>query len=416
MVVLAGLAAACDDGGGDASPQTTADLGIESTTSSVPVRPDDGRLTIGLLLPLSGDHQQLGEDLRQAATSALDSINAAGGVRGQQIVTVDADEGDTPEEASAAVEELLDGNVDAVIGPASSISALATLDLLLAANVLTCSPTATALALDDYPNRSLFFRTAPSDSLQAAALAGAAQTTGQRSVALVWVDDVYGRPFASAVGDSLAQEMNVISRAPFTADSDLDDVATSVVDERPGVIIVVADGELGTRMLSALADAVAEANAPDPVMTGPPNILVNDAMRELSSDARERIAELPEEFRTRIMGLAPSSTGSEEIPGAFATNAFDCATLIALAAEEVGPDDTVAMEARLPQLTTSGNQCRDFATCALGLGNSLNVDYEGPAGPVDIGTDGDPVRSRFDVFEYTAEGDDESTRQLVYPR
>ena len=43
--------------------------------------------------------------------------------------------------------------------------------LLLVAGVVTCSPSATALALDDYPDNKLFFRTVPSDSLEMVAIA-----------------------------------------------------------------------------------------------------------------------------------------------------------------------------------------------------------------------------------------------------
>ena len=42
--------------------------------------------------------------------------------------------------------------------------------------LVACSPTAAAMALDDFPDRGLFVRTIPSDSLQAAAIASARST------------------------------------------------------------------------------------------------------------------------------------------------------------------------------------------------------------------------------------------------
>ena len=66
----------------------------------------------------------------------------------------------------------------------------------LAGGVLTCSPTATALALTTTPDSDLFFRTAPSDSLQAIGLAQLAEQTGARTAAVAFLDDVYGRPLA----------------------------------------------------------------------------------------------------------------------------------------------------------------------------------------------------------------------------
>jgi branched-chain amino acid transport system substrate-binding protein len=351
--------------------------------------------------------------LRQAATTAIDDANDAGGVRGQRIVPVSENEGGTATSALRAVQKLLDQNVDAIIGPASSLAALSTLDVLLSAGVLTCSPTATALALDEYPNRNLFFRTAPSDSLQAFGLANIAQGTGRRTAAVTWVDDVYGRPFATAVTDGLEQRqtVDVVAREPFTAGSDLEDVVADILRPNPGVIIVVADGDLGTQMLAALADATAGYPASEM-----PEILVNDAMRTLTSEQRERVAALPEDFRVHVEGLAPAATGSEELPGGYTANAYDCATLIALAAEQVGPDDTVAMEAAMPELTTAGNVCRTFEGCRLALERSLNIDYEGPAGLVQLGAKGDPDRAWFERFTYEADGQAVTTGQTPYAR
>src|SRR4029079_2150608 len=134
-----------------------------------------------------------------AAMVAKDQINAAGGVLGKKIQVVgNVDEGASPSTAREAIATLVGLDVDAVIGPASSTIALATLSQLMQAGVLTCSPTATALALDDFPERTLFFRTAPSDSLQADAIAEQAELTGARSAVVVYLDDAYGRPLAKA--------------------------------------------------------------------------------------------------------------------------------------------------------------------------------------------------------------------------
>ena len=60
--------------------------------------------------------------------------------------------------------------------------------------MLACSPTASALALDDFPDDGLFFRTVPSDSMQAAAIVQVAEQTGVPSVIVVYVDDALRTP------------------------------------------------------------------------------------------------------------------------------------------------------------------------------------------------------------------------------
>ena len=200
LAVLALVAAACSPGS-DAAPETTQAVG--TTTIPAPDR-SDGTLTIGLLLPSS--NPTLGQGLIDAANIAVDRINDAGGVLGRNIRVVEQDEGLGDGTAAASIAALIEStpSVDAVIGPSSSLVALSQLDTLVAAGIPSCSPTATALALDDFPDERLFFRTVPSDSLQAVAAADLAERTGVQDVAVVYIDDAYGRPFAAAVEDALA--------------------------------------------------------------------------------------------------------------------------------------------------------------------------------------------------------------------
>ena len=214
--LLIASTAACGAAGDDraragaAAPATTepsvpatseAPASTEVTTSSPPRESIDGVLTIGTLLPVSGPGNQIGLAGINAVNVGVRQINEAGGVLGQPVQWINASEGTTANEARAGIDELLAANVDAVIGPASSLVALEVLDELMAAGVVVCSPTATALALNDYPDRELFFRTVPSDSLTAQAMAALALNTGVESYAVVYLDDQFGRPFAQqAIG------------------------------------------------------------------------------------------------------------------------------------------------------------------------------------------------------------------------
>jgi branched-chain amino acid transport system substrate-binding protein len=93
--------------------------------------------------------------------------------------------------------------VDAVVGPASSRVALAVLNHAVSAGVLTCSPVATAISLSQFPDQGLFFRTIPSDALQAEAIARVVDQTGLGEVAITAPDDVFGRAFSTALRASL---------------------------------------------------------------------------------------------------------------------------------------------------------------------------------------------------------------------
>ena len=160
---------------------------------------------LGVLLPTTGPGATLfGEGMVDAVEIATEQINAAGGVIGSDVMLINADEGATAASAAIGLDSLITGGVSTIIGPASSIVALSDLDAPVAAGIVTCSPTASALALDDYPDNGLFFRTIPSDSLQMVAMAHVAERTGSTSIAIGYLDDPYGRGLAEALRSAVA--------------------------------------------------------------------------------------------------------------------------------------------------------------------------------------------------------------------
>ena len=380
-------------------------------TTTTTVRPEvtgDGRLVIGALLPLTDT--LLGEPMAEAVEIAVSRINSAGGVLDQRVQLIVADEGSSTATASASIQTLLDRDVDAIIGPASSLIALSTLDEIVSAGKVVCSPTASALSLDDFPDDDLFFRTVPSDSLQARAIASAADQTGAQRVTIVYVDDAYGRPFADAVESSLANEVIAgVERISFSDDDDdLSDEAAMLTESDTQVLVVLADGEDGTRFLEALDDNDTSGLA---------TIFVNDAFR--NPTAPQRIQALDPELRGKIVGLAPQAdSGNPDAPfdpaGLFAANAYDCTNLIALAAFRAGSDVPRDIARQLAQVSVSGSACDTFAECIDTISSGLQIDYNGPSGVTDLLIrTGDPSRATFDRFIFDESGRDVLQRSVV---
>jgi branched-chain amino acid transport system substrate-binding protein len=145
----------------------------------------------------------------------------------------------------------------------------------------------------------------------------------------------------------------------------------------------------------------------------PPDIIVNDAVRRPPSP--QLVQQLPNAIRERIQGVSPVALPQFEAepPGPFATNAYDCVNLIALSAVQAGTDDPAQIAARMTDASSDGQPCRDFETCVGLLREARNIDYDGPGGDVQIGSEGDPERARFDVFEFDEDGRDVSTGRTV---
>jgi branched-chain amino acid transport system substrate-binding protein len=397
-VVAAVVACNGDDDGATTTTQT-----IVTTTSS-PARPDDGVLVLGVLLPTTGPGATLfGEGMIEAVQLAVDEINAAGGVNGADVGLIGADEGATAASAAIGFDVLITGGVDAIVGPASSIVALGDLDAPVSAGVLTCSPTATALALDNYPDNGLFFRTVPSDSLQMVAIARVAERTGSTSIAIGYLDDSYGRGLAEALRSAVGTSgLAVLAEVAFSGDDeDLGEEAAALLENSPSVVAILGDAGDGTRLLDAVAQATAGAD--------PPTIVVNDALRD--AQTQQVIQGLPRQVREQIRGVAPLAVTPNDLQlnELYAANAYDCVNLIALASIQAGSQVPASIAAQMASVSAGGSQCRSFADCSDRLGRGLQIDYEGPSGNTELSTrTGDPARARFEEFEFDQDGREES--------
>ena len=104
-----------------------------------------------------------------------------------------------------------------------------------------------------------------------------------------------------------------------------------------------------------------------------------------------------------------------EPAGAFATNAFDCVNLIALASAQADSDDPEAIAALISGISVGGVSCREYAICLELVADGRNVDYDGPGGRVEIGTDGDPVSYRFERWRFDEQGVDRRVEEPDLP-
>ncbi len=402
-IALACALAACTSGG-EAVTSTSI---VATTTTMAPAAVGDGQLVIGILLP-TGD-SVLGMPMVAAAQMAVDQINTGGGALGRRVRSVVADEGTTTGSATAAIQSLIDRNVDVIVGPGSSTIALSTLAAIVSSGTLSCSPTASALALDGFPDGGLFFRTVPSDSLQARAIAEVADQTGALQAVIVHVDDAYGRDFADSVEASVAGgAISVADTITFSGrDDDLTDEARQVLASGASVAIVLAGGDDGTRFLESLGDLDTSA------LTA---VVVNDAFRDPATP--QRIANLDPDLRGKIVGLAPQAESPNpaapfEPAGAFATNAYDCVNLVAIAAVRADSDAAADIAAEIPLVSSNGSVCHAFVDCVAAIDAGLQVDYNGPSGLTEIARNGDPSRAVFDRFVFDADGEDVFDRTIT---
>jgi branched-chain amino acid transport system substrate-binding protein len=108
---------------------------------------------LGFIGGLSGGNADLGEAGRNGAIIAVEEVNEAGGIHGRQVKLIIKDDGNSTDKAREAARELIDLDVDAIIGPLTSTTAEAVIEITNEAELLVLSPTASAIhlaGLDDY--------------------------------------------------------------------------------------------------------------------------------------------------------------------------------------------------------------------------------------------------------------------------
>jgi ABC-type branched-subunit amino acid transport system substrate-binding protein len=169
-------------------------------------------LVIGTLLPETGNLAFLGPPEVAGVQLAINDINGAGGVLGNQVKLVTGDSGDTSTDtATQTVDRLLQSGANAIIGAASSGVSQSVINKIVGAGVLEFSPANTSDIFTTYDDKGLYFRTAPPDTLQARALADLIGADGNNTVGILALNDPYGTGLAdntekNLVSDGLPQE------------------------------------------------------------------------------------------------------------------------------------------------------------------------------------------------------------------
>ena len=390
-----------------------------STASTVAPAVDDNVFRLGVLLPSSGAGASIGESELAGVRVAIDLARSDGGVDGQNVELAVRDEGADAVTAGVALQQLLDANVDAIIGPGSSTVAIAIAPTIVESGVAACSPSASALALDGYPDKNLFFRTIASDSLQAEAMAAVIEQTGETSASVAYVDDGYGRPFEAALEAALRARGITVSDAVGYAvdDSEYATEAVRVANAGNGAIALIGDPDAGPRVLGSIAQAIGSQ---------PRDIVVNDALRRpwsisllasVSAASRERIVGVSPYVRTDDSSFMNSIIAQDaNASGLFATQAFDCANLFMLAAQQTGSTLSSRLASVIPDISTGGSACASFAQCKRLIAANRNINYEGPSGRLALGSDGDVSTALFDEFSFDGTGRDVSQRQIEVHR
>ncbi|MFZ4810061.1 MAG: ABC transporter substrate-binding protein [Ilumatobacteraceae bacterium] len=230
----------------------------DADVAVVPVEGDragDGTFKVGTLLPVTGSLAFLGPPEIAGVDLAVKEINAAGGVLGKPMELVKGDSGDTAEFANQTVDSLLAENVDGIIGAAASGVSLGVIDKITGAGVVQFSPANTSDKLTTYPDKGLYFRVAPPDLLQGAAIAKLVSDDGASNVAIIARNDAYGTGLADVVEKTLtASGVTVSVKKIYEPDAGTFDAEVAEIKGASPDAIVVIGFEESSKILRTLVE------------------------------------------------------------------------------------------------------------------------------------------------------------------
>jgi ABC-type branched-subunit amino acid transport system substrate-binding protein len=408
------VVAACgsDDDGGDGGDGDAAGGGEDT-----PAVEGDGTLTMGTLLPQTGDLAFLGPPMFASVDLAVQDINDAGGVLGNPVEQVRADSGDnTPKIAPASVDRLLNENSDVIIGAAASDVSISVLDKITTAGSVQFSPANTSTIFDDDevdPNE-LYFRTAPSDVLQGAVLGNLVVEDGAQNVVILARQDVYGEALAENTEKTIEEQgAEVADTILYAADAQQ---FTSEVQQinaaNPDAIVLITFSEATKILPRLVAAGIGPRDVPTYMVDGncsdysPAGEVTLPAGMLGDTKCTYPGAELTDDFRERMLTVNPDLRDF-----LYGPESYDATILSALAATAAGSDAGEAVGSELVNVSRDGTVCSDYAECVELLDQGEDIDYDGVSGPCDMNDFGSPSKATIGIFQYQP---DNTTANLNY--
>jgi ABC-type branched-subunit amino acid transport system substrate-binding protein len=391
---LAIIAAACGD---DDDDEVVDEPEEDVDEEDIDVDLETDRLVIGRVAAETGPLAILGPPVIEGARFAIEDINEAGGVLGQDVEMIEADEAGDEAVARDNVVDLLGRGANVIVGAMSSGMSQSFIQLLFENQVPQCSPSNTSGEFSEQDNADYYFRMAFPDDAVVEVLANEMIADGHQAVAISARADDYGLFYQELLEEQLPElGLDVVYSNAFSEDvATYDAEVEEILGADPDAVMFVAFAEGGDLLRLMIergfdpanlygGDGVFTPELPDLVDETDANII--DGMKVVGMGGED-------EFNERVGEL----TGGSAIYGA---QAYDCVVVSALAAERAGQVDETLVEHAIEVTSADGTECQDFAECRDLLEEGEEISYNGAGGVVELNEVGDPTVGIYVIAEF----------------
>jgi branched-chain amino acid transport system substrate-binding protein len=339
-------------------------------------------IRIALAGPFTGSVTQYGDMVKQGVDTAIEQINAAGGVLGKQLELVTVDDACEPKQGPVAANRIVNDKIHYVVGHVCSGATIAATDIYNNEGVLMVTPSATAPAVTDGKGYEMILRTIGRDDQQGPAAAKfILEQIKPTKVAVLHDKQSYGQGIAASVRSELQKAGTEVAlfEGINAGDSDYSAVITKL--KSTGVDFVYFGGyhpEMGLLLRQAAEQGV-KAKWMGPEGTGNPDI------NAIAGDAVEgMLLTLPADFTQNAANaeiVKAFEAKKRNAGGAFQMTAYAATQVIADGIKGAGTDDPTKVAKYLHA-------------------NSFDT----PIGKVSWNKQGDLTNFQFDVFTWHKDG------------
>jgi ABC-type branched-subunit amino acid transport system substrate-binding protein len=395
LAATLGLAACGDDSGG----------GGEKTLN----------LTIGDVVPLTGNLADFGPPGRKAAGLAGDEITSAVEEAGvDHTVKVVHEDGQTDAQAAvSAARKLVDAeNASCIAGGYSSTSETIPIarSVTIREGVLQLTPASTADEISDLKDDGLINRTSPPDRFQGPTLAGLVEDSlggaQGKTINIGARNDAYGTGLAETFTKAWEPKGGKIGKKVIydPEQPSYNSEARQIVSGNPDGWVIIDFPEVYQKVGPAL------------VRTGswdPKKTFITDGLAS-SKLPKDSGLEATEGLRGTAPGSPETGAASEAFGKlyeaasgperqTFDAQNFDATILCYLAAVAAGNTDGKDMAVELQNVSGPGGDkftYEQLPDAIKALQNGDDIDYEGVSGPINLNEDGDPTAGVYDIYRF----------------
>jgi neutral amino acid transport system substrate-binding protein len=378
-----------------------------------------GGLTMGSLLPSTGDLAPVGQPMISTVPMLVETVNKCGGVNGQDVVLKAADDETDPIKGNQAMTQLAEvDKVGGVVGSFASGVSQSAIDVAVRNKVMMVSPGSTSPLLTERAKKGQFkgywSRTAPPDTYQARALAKLASEKGLKRVSTVVINNDYGvafeKEFVTAfkkLGGTIINEAKPTRYDPKAPT--LDSEAAAAFKGKPDGVAAIVYAETGSQLLKAAYQAGLSKGV---------QLLLTDGVK--SDDFATQVGKTKEGkyIIEGAIGTVPGADGkalsalttlwksknNNSAPPAYVPQTWDAGALIALSAQAAKANTGEAISQKIREVANApGEEVTDVCKALELLKAGKDINYQGASGNVDIDANGDVI-GVYDVWQVQGDG------------